>query len=136
MRRLMKKEIDELDAMNTPSIKAGQPPHTCETTDDAPNKKMKPTELPWEDEEHYVFAVSLNGFYLLTRRFAEVGDVIAVLDGGKVPVILRNVKSDGAGKLEQAYEFVCIAYVHGIMDGEVEEAVARGWLQKEEILLA
>lgn len=61
---------------------------------------------------------------------------MAVLDGGKVPVILRRVQSVGDQEFDEQYHFVCIAYVHGLMDGEVEEAVKRGWVEKRKILLA
>lgn len=135
MRRLITKETDKPDAINTRSVKAGTPHHTCEIMDDA----------PFETEAHRAtlgrrrklsFAVSLNGFYLLTRCFAEVGDVIAMLNGRKVPVVLRRVKSDGDREFEKDHEFVGVVHVHGTMDGEVEGAVVRGRLQMEEILLA
>jgi hypothetical protein len=45
---------------------------------------------------------------------AEIGDVIALLEGGRVPYILRPK----TGVDEGCYELIGDAYVHGIMDGE------------------
>lgn len=45
---------------------------------------------------------------------AEVGDIIAVLEGGPVPYILRPRIGAEAG----CYELIGDAYVHGLMDGE------------------
>lgn len=57
---------------------------------------------------------------------AIAGDVIALLEGGKVPYILRPRSDAEAG----VYELVGDAYVHGVMDGE-------GWNQDilQEIVL-
>lgn len=45
---------------------------------------------------------------------AKVGDIIALLEGGSVPYILRPRSGTEAG----CYELIGDAYVHGIMDGE------------------
>jgi hypothetical protein len=45
---------------------------------------------------------------------AEVGDIIALLEGGPVPYILRPRVGEEAG----CYELIGDAYVHGLMDGE------------------
>jgi hypothetical protein len=45
---------------------------------------------------------------------AKVGDRIALLQGGKVPYILRPKIGKDAG----CYEIIGDAYVHGIMDGD------------------
>ena len=87
-------------------------------------------------DDGYVFACTVHGLFVLTRRYVRAGDIIAVLDGGKLPVVLRRVPKNRNDEFEELYHLVCIAYVHGLMDGEVEEAVARGWLKKRDILLA
>ncbi|KAH9218706.1 heterokaryon incompatibility protein-domain-containing protein [Leptodontidium sp. 2 PMI_412] len=45
---------------------------------------------------------------------AEIGDIIALLEGGRVPYILRPKTGVDKGR----YELIGDAYVHGIMDGE------------------
>ncbi len=79
--------------------------------------------LPYK-QRHFMFTMTDNGLYLLTRRYAKEGDVVVVLDGGKVPVILRRVESANQQDPGQFYNFVCVSYVHGFMDGEAEEAVS------------
>jgi hypothetical protein len=44
---------------------------------------------------------------------ANVGDVIALLEGGSVPYILRLSETEAG-----CYKLIGDAYVHGIMDGE------------------
>jgi hypothetical protein len=86
--------------------------------------------------ENLMFSVTHNGLYLLARPHVREGDVIAVLDGGKVPMVLRKVEQKSCdGRTESEYKLVCPAYVHGFMDGEAEVGVAEGWLKKQDILL-
>jgi hypothetical protein len=61
-----------------------------------------------------------SGGYFLTISHGKIreGDIVCVLLGGSVPYILRP-KDD-------YYILIGEAYVHGIMDGEVLEAVNRG----------
>lgn len=49
----------------------------------------------------------------LAPRWAKPGDEIFILQGGKVPMILRRYGSDGP------YQFIGEAYVHGAMHGEM-----------------
>ncbi|TLD19131.1 hypothetical protein PspLS_09816 [Pyricularia sp. CBS 133598] len=62
------------------------------------------------------FFTTSDGRFVVAREQAQKGDVVAVLDGAKVPVILRQTdhRIDGMG----CFKFVCPAYVHGCMDGE------------------
>ncbi|TLD16753.1 uncharacterized protein PgNI_02156 [Pyricularia grisea] len=62
------------------------------------------------------FFMTTDGKFIVARKQAQEGDVVAVLDGAKVPVILRPTQGmiDGVG----CFTFVCSAYVHGCMDGE------------------
>lgn len=55
-----------------------------------------------------------NGFLVLLPEEAEVGDRIALVKGGRVPLVLR--RDEGVG--EGGYRLVGEAYVHGVMDGE------------------
>lgn len=65
------------------------------------------------------FSITDNGLYTLIVPPAREGDVLACLDGGKVPAVLRPVEHDGAG---QRWQLVTVAYVHGFMDGEATES--------------
>nr|CEG02308.1 unnamed protein product [Fusarium pseudograminearum CS3220]CEG02964.1 unnamed protein product [Fusarium pseudograminearum CS3487] len=88
--------------------------------------------------KHYMFVVTDNGLYVLARPHVEEGDVVAILDGGKVPMILRKtdqVSNSGKDSTGGAYRVVCPAYVHGFMDGKAEAGVTEGWLKKQDILL-
>lgn len=55
------------------------------------------------------------GLIGLAPRNAQVGDVVAVIEGALVPFILRG-PSDSDG--EKTWKMVGDSYVHGIMDGE------------------
>jgi hypothetical protein len=56
------------------------------------------------------FLVTEKGYLGLGRTGMRKGDLICIIRGGNVPFILRN-RSDGF------LEFVCDAYLHGVMDG-------------------
>ena len=50
-----------------------------------------------------------------------LGDTVHVLFGGKVPFLLRRVEAGqdlGQGTHLSRFQYVCDAFVHGIMDGE------------------
>lgn len=79
---------------------------------------------------HWTFTISENGLYCMLKKGARPGDVLAVLDGGKVPVVLRAVDAESS-----KYTFVGTAYVHGFMDGEARLAADEGKLKHEKILL-
>ncbi|KIH94507.1 het domain containing protein [Sporothrix brasiliensis 5110] len=84
-----------------------------------------------------------GGLLLMVRAVAAPGDVVAVLDGSKVPVVLRaqdaGALSTGAGDGDDGttayYKYVCPAYVHGYMDGEAVAQVADGRLTEQDIVL-
>lgn len=162
MRRLAPEEIEKLDTANKRRVQSGKSPQTCHSLDDLapapdglfewnPRRRIFGHRLqtPEQDEhekslkltwlyraDDYVLATTLNGLFVLTRFYVKEGDIVAVLDGGKVPVIRRHVEVISDGEFEELYHFVCVDYVHGIMDGEAEEAVKHGWLEKRKILLA
>lgn len=91
-------------------------------------------QMWYRNREEWTFCLSDEGLYLMVRRGAREGDLIAVLDGGKVPVILRKVPlAPGA---EEEYVVVCVAYVHGFMDGQAAEMCEAGELTEQEFLIA
>ncbi|CAI6094252.1 unnamed protein product [Clonostachys chloroleuca] len=66
------------------------------------------------------FFVTEDGMSGLCPWMAKEGDFIALLDGGKVPYLLRQVTGPNAGK-EEVFQFVGECYVEGIMHGEYFE---------------
>ncbi|KAH7391571.1 heterokaryon incompatibility protein-domain-containing protein [Cadophora sp. MPI-SDFR-AT-0126] len=49
---------------------------------------------------------------------SEPGDTLVVLDGAKIPIVLRPVPGDDATKEKASFQVVGGAYIHGLMDGE------------------
>ncbi|KAK0748903.1 heterokaryon incompatibility protein-domain-containing protein [Schizothecium vesticola] len=84
---------------------------------------------------YWTFTTTAKGFYAMVLCGAREGDAVAVLDGAKVPVILREVpgqhSEDGLGK----FELVSTAYVHGFMDGEAYAKVEALGLRKQRFML-
>lgn len=76
------------------------------------------------------FLASARGLFCMVKKGAREGDVVAVLDGGKVPVILRPLEGDSS-----SFSVVTTAYVHGYMDGEAMAAVEKGKLERRDIFL-
>ncbi|CAK7225706.1 hypothetical protein SBRCBS47491_005980 [Sporothrix bragantina] len=82
----------------------------------------------------------MGGLLLMVRSTAQAGDMVAVLDGSKVPVVLRELDAtvfakDGQKKDGAYYKYVCPAYVHGYMDGQAIAQVADGRLVEQDIVL-
>lgn len=80
--------------------------------------------------ECWTFAITDNGLYTMIQN-ALAGDVIASVEGAKVPLVLRE-KGEFRGK--KTYELVGSAYVHGFMDGEAFIPM-NGFVLKEEQIL-
>lgn len=107
---------------------------------DAAENEIDLISSEYTGSEIHVFNGSVGSSTCLRRLFisrdeewlglapmnANAGDVIALLEGGRVPYILRPRSDIHAG----VYELVGDAYVHGVMDGE-------GWNQDllQEIVL-
>ncbi|KAF5227582.1 hypothetical protein FANTH_14731 [Fusarium anthophilum] len=153
MRRLRQTEIERLDVENQAELKDGRSSlqtyrlhfgnrysRSAFSYQPADDQDLAKLDIEGQISHHYsssgfMFAVTDNGLFLATRFAAKEGDVVAVLDGGKVPLALRKVESrDGVeGGL---YMVIGSTYVHGFMDGEAEVGVTEGWLEKREILIA
>ncbi|KAI0965605.1 heterokaryon incompatibility protein-domain-containing protein [Xylaria arbuscula] len=57
-----------------------------------------------------------NGYLALVPATAEVGDKVVLLEGGAVPLVLRqDVNQDGS---DNCYQLVGEAFIHGVMNGE------------------
>ncbi|KAF5662413.1 ankyrin het domain-containing protein [Fusarium circinatum] len=70
-----------------------------------------------------VFARSKKGYYVLGPSALQVGDIICVLFGCKVPFCLRRVG--------ERYLLVGECYVHGLMKGEVMRMPAEGEVEEQ-----
>jgi hypothetical protein len=66
--------------------------------------------------EGWRFYTSDNGLFVLAQPSALAGDVIAILDGAKTPMVLRPTGKYADGN--ETYVPICGAYVHGFMNGE------------------
>ncbi|KAG8168505.1 hypothetical protein KVR01_001254 [Diaporthe batatas] len=79
----------------------------------------------------WTFAITENGLYTMIQN-ALAGDVIASVEGAKVPLVLRE-NGDFRGK--KTYLLVGSAYVHGFMDGEAFIPMTGFCLEEEQILV-
>ncbi|KAH7324421.1 heterokaryon incompatibility protein-domain-containing protein [Stachybotrys elegans] len=68
--------------------------------------------------QKWIFCLTDNNLYTMITPPTREGDVVACVDGAKVPLVLRPV---GSGSQIQ-YQLVSVAYVHGFMDMEAIES--------------
>jgi hypothetical protein len=68
-----------------------------------------------------------RGYIGLATEAVAAGDVVCILLGGRMPVILRP---NGGN-----YQFLCEAYVHGLMFGEVLKVAELEGITAEELKL-
>jgi len=71
-----------------------------------------------ESFPHRRFFITVSGFVGLGTPNCEKGDAICILKGYSMPVILRPV--------DDHYQFLGSAYVHGIMGGEGQSEMVSG----------
>ncbi|KAI0836980.1 hypothetical protein F5Y06DRAFT_298218 [Hypoxylon sp. FL0890] len=71
------------------------------------------------------FFVSKKGYLGMAPENAKQGDEIWVLNGGRVPLILRPLGKVLESYSKPEYTFVGDSYVHGIMDGEFVDALMK-----------
>ncbi|KAM6529197.1 hypothetical protein FALCPG4_007343 [Fusarium falciforme] len=160
MRRLLKSEIESLDPINRDHLQAGQvlqtfqipldesksrsafsyhPGNDSDFAEIEESRNLELTFLPWisYSDRDWMFTVADNGLFLLARPGVRQGDVIAVFDGAKIPMVLRRVETNHEHQdMGEVYQVVCSTYVHGFMDGEAERGVSEGWLEKNNFLIA
>lgn len=61
------------------------------------------------------FCLTDSKHFSMIPTKSEPGDILVVLDGAKVPIVLRPVQGDD---LEEKFQVIGGAYIHGLMDGE------------------
>ncbi|KFY53483.1 hypothetical protein V496_07543 [Pseudogymnoascus sp. VKM F-4515 (FW-2607)] len=76
----------------------------------------------------WMFTKADNGLFLMVMEGVREGDVVVVVEGAKVPLLLR--KGEG-----EKYTVVNAAYVHGFMDGEARRGVEEGRLSERDFLV-
>ncbi|TAQ86141.1 hypothetical protein B7494_g5546 [Chlorociboria aeruginascens] len=67
-----------------------------------------------------------NGYVGLSANGIEVGDELWLVKGARVPFVLRGpvlTPKDKGGSRWNFFNLVCEAYIHGIMDGELSDAM-------------
>ncbi|KAI1472364.1 HET-domain-containing protein [Daldinia caldariorum] len=80
--------------------------------------------------------ISRKGYIGLAPEDALEGDEIWILNGGRVPLILRPIGSQSEKVSGANYTLVGDSYVHGIMDGEfVEASMKRGRTPRPVVLV-
>jgi hypothetical protein len=62
------------------------------------------------------FCITREGRMGQAPRTAEIGDLICIFEGGRVPFVLKR-------KVEEKFSFVGESYVHGIMQGEAMNGI-------------
>ena len=83
----------------------------------------------------WVFCVTDSGFYTMSLRgMTRPGDLVLVLDGGKVPVLVRPVAKECPPE-HCSYEIVHVVYAHGFMNGETEKWIEEARLKESEFLI-
>lgn len=89
-----------------------------------------PTKDPANSVAHYRKGIiTQSGMIGLSNLGVNIGDVVYVLLGGKVPLILRRNESSSSAEEGEFCEYVTHAYAHGIMDGQVmNEGREPGWI--------
>ncbi|KAG4429435.1 hypothetical protein IFR05_015087 [Cadophora sp. M221] len=71
----------------------------------------------WEMLESWRFCLTDSKHFSMIPSGSESGDIIVVLDGAKVPLVLRPVPRNDSPDAS-VFSVVGGAYVHGLMDGE------------------
>ena len=69
------------------------------------------------------FFVTATGFYGISQVMVQKGDRLAIWFGAPAPFVLRPVSQDQRKESEIVYNVIGVAYVSGIMDGEMVDEV-------------
>ncbi|CAG9949909.1 unnamed protein product [Clonostachys rosea f. rosea IK726] len=125
MTRLTKNQVEEEDsairARWLQKLTEPSGPETKPSHDDEPFISPGIHAMWRRITSDWVFSITTNGLYVLIMPPAKEGDIIACLDGGKVPVVLRPLEDTSGGE-EKRYQFISVAYVHGLMDFGTEDS--------------
>ena len=82
---------------------------------------------------HWRFATTESGLYCMIPTDAAEGDRIVVMDGARVPLVLRSTGESLDGIA--TFRFIGTAYVHGFMDGLAQSWVQEGKLHEKSFIL-
>ncbi|KAM3068329.1 hypothetical protein ACMFMF_009144 [Clarireedia jacksonii] len=119
-----------------------------ETMATLPEEVKGEERILWEQADAAVRAAVLErkvvrlegGWIGLLSLMTNIGDEVVVLEGGRVPVVVRGMgrmKVLGEGEVvgeeeRDVYAYMGECYIHGIMDGEI---VSKGMGQAREMFL-
>ncbi|KAF2963712.1 hypothetical protein GQX73_g9865 [Xylaria multiplex] len=103
-----------------------------DTFNDTPEYHLVSFQMLMRASSNWVFAMSKTGLLLKVSKEAQEDDILAILDGGKVPCLLRPFHESN----ELRCRMIHSVYIHGYMDGRVASMVEEGRLLKRDILLA
>lgn len=121
MTRITKNQVEEEDSAIRSKwlqkLNDSTDPETKPSYDDRPFVNPGILAMWRHITSDWVFSTTTNGLYVLIMPPAKEDDIIVCLDGGKVPVVLRPLE-DTSGDGEKRYQFINVAYVHGLMDFE------------------
>jgi hypothetical protein len=82
------------------------------------------TKLAWS-LRHRILMFTEHGYIGVAPQGSQVGDIVVVVPGLNMPMILRERTEDNT------FEYIGLAYVHGIMDGESVADAARKEIQPQ-----
>ncbi|KAI1367612.1 heterokaryon incompatibility protein-domain-containing protein [Xylaria arbuscula] len=104
---------------------------------DNPEPKIQWDLASWlmllRSSNSWLFTMSKTGLLIMTTKQAQENDVLSILDGGRVPCLLRPFHDSNN---ELRYRMVHSIYIHGYMDGKAATEAEEGRLQKQDIFLA
>ncbi|KAM7192616.1 Heterokaryon incompatibility protein (HET) domain containing protein [Rhypophila sp. PSN 637] len=122
--QLLRRDFPVLDA------RISWPTHIFTKTEilDLVERFMRESRLFWSRIKSQRFFITSKGYLGLTGNVVNVGDLVARLHGGPNPFILRGTRTS------TSYQLVDYAYIHGMMNSEIEAGNA-GDIRQERIIL-
>jgi hypothetical protein len=103
---------------------------------DIPSEKVLKRILSVTPSRRLFKTTTVTGDLLgLAPAKAQSGDLVCILFGCSVPVILRQKVQDIDGKQVTYYELLGDAYVHGMMEGDAMDELARPDVQPQQFEL-
>jgi hypothetical protein len=77
-----------------------------------------------------------HGLLGLVPRYAQMGDSLALCQGGRLPLVIRaSFRKDDDGKVIKEWKLIGDAYLHGRMDGKLWSQLQESQLLDEIVLV-
>ncbi|XEU97506.1 hypothetical protein FSHL1_002792 [Fusarium sambucinum] len=107
-----------------------------------PGAKMLQTPLFQKYSSHFAIVASGRKMFLTEKGYlglasdeAHKGDEIWILDGGRLPLVLRRHDTQAPGTVSSKYTFIGDGYVQGIMGGEFAEKALEDGVMPTSVIL-